>query len=140
MQYRSGLNKLGLMIYITITDHRHFCFAETFIKSQTELFKIKPFRARKVMPKAWCCLTDPSEFLPSQGLQNSLRFLYVSEITFLTYLIKLLETKSFQSLEGSDRKDKCFSLFIKYNFTKLPSELVWGEVFFLNLENTNSTQ
>ena len=25
-----GLNKLGLMIYITIIDHRYFCFAETY--------------------------------------------------------------------------------------------------------------
>ena len=35
-------------------------------------------RARKVMPKAYqrFCLKDLSKFLPSQGLPNSLRFLY----------------------------------------------------------------
>jgi len=55
------------MIYITIVDHRLFCFDETFIVSDWT-FKIKPFRARKVIPKAYhrFCLTDLSKFLPSQ--------------------------------------------------------------------------
>ena len=37
----SGLNKLGLMTYVTIIDHGLFCFAETFIESQTELLSDK---------------------------------------------------------------------------------------------------
>ena len=45
----------------------------------------------------------------------------ISEITFIIYLIKLLETKSFPSQEGSDRKDKCFNLFIKSKFTVIIS-------------------
>ena len=91
------------MIYIAIIDHRLS-------------FKIKPFRARKVMPNVYhrFFLTDLSEFLPSQGLR--FKFLQisvpVSEITFLTYLIKLLETKSFQSLEGSDREKRQMFKFV----------------------------
>ena len=40
LRNRSGLNKLGQMSYIAIIEHRHFPFAETFIKEpQTELLK-----------------------------------------------------------------------------------------------------
>ena len=66
------------MIYITIIDHRLLCFAETFIISDLT-FKIKPFRARERLWKAYhrFCLTDLSKFLPSQGVQNSLIFLFL---------------------------------------------------------------
>ena len=78
------------MSYIIIIDHRLFFFVEQKkyfkIKKKKKkkrasdwTFKIKPLRARKVMPKDYhrFHLTNLGEDLPSQGLQNSLRFLYM---------------------------------------------------------------
>ena len=56
------------------------------------------------MPKAYQIL--PKRAKKIFAFSRSPKFLEISvpvtEITFLTCLIKLLETKSFQSLEGSD--------------------------------------
>ena len=74
------------------------------------------------MPKAYYRfhLTNLGEFFPFQGLKNSVEIsVPVSEVTFLTHLIKLLETKSVQSLEESNRKYNY--LFVTSNFTKLLS-------------------
>ena len=61
----SSRNKSGLMIYITITDHKRFLLYWNFYRVSDWTFKIKPFRDRKVMSKGYhrFCLTDLSEFL-----------------------------------------------------------------------------
>ena len=96
LQNRSVLTNFGLMIYITIIDHSFlvFFFAETFIRSQTELLKkikqgweahtkglsqILPKKSRWILP-----------FLMSQKFLEI--FVPISEITFLAHLINLLET------------------------------------------------
>ena len=121
------------MIYITIIDHRLFCFADT-IKVSGWTFKIKPFRARKVMSKVYhrFCLTDliPPFSRSPELLQISVP---VSEITFLIYLIKLLETKSCQSMEGSDREKILKVLICLWNII-LPNcchNLFEGKVLFI---------
>ena len=72
----SGLNKLDLMIYIAIIDYRLFFF---FALLSLRLNFKKKLKARKVMPRAYYrfCLINLGEFLPSQELQDSLRFLYL---------------------------------------------------------------
>ena len=97
LRNRSGLNKSGLMIYITITDRKLFLLYWNFYRVSDWTFKIKRFRDRKVMSKGYhrFCLTDLSEFL-NLKVSNLWR-------------------------GQRERKDKCFNLFTKYNFTKLLS-------------------
>ena len=80
LQNKPGLNKLGLMIYINYNWwYRPVLLCWNFYRVSDLTFDIKPFRARKVMPKDYhrFCLTDLSKFLPSQGLQNFLQFFYL---------------------------------------------------------------
>ena len=97
LRNRSGLNESGLMLYITITDRKLFLLYWNFYRVSDWTFKIKRFRDRKVMSKGYhrFCLTDLSEFL-NLKVSNLWR-------------------------GQRERKDKCFNLFTKYNFTKLLS-------------------
>ena len=79
LQNKPGLNKLGLMIYINYNwCYRPVLLCWNFYRVSDWTFT-RLLRARKVMPRA--ChryhLTDQGEFLPFQGRQHTLRFLYL---------------------------------------------------------------
>ena len=79
LQNKPGLSKLGLMIYMNYDWwYRPVLLCWNFYRvSDWTLTRL--LRARKVMPRA--ChryhLTDQGEFLPFQGRQHTLRFLYL---------------------------------------------------------------
>ena len=79
LQNKPGLNKVGLMIYINYNWwYRPILLCWNFYRVSDWTFT-RLLRARKVMPRA--ChryhLTGQGEFLPFQGRQHTLRFLYL---------------------------------------------------------------